>query len=522
MSKARRHHRSTRELFDQRSLALEEVKAEPQVITAPVLKRLWFSVYLPQLPLEASGPGESARVVVEDQHGIHRVLLACPKAEVAGIMPGQSANAALALLPTLDIQERSELAEQQALENLACWFEQFTSVVSLAGPDMLLVEIAGSLRLYGGLLSLRQQIASGLVEQGFTASLAIAPTPLAATWLARGGHRACIRESANIATALRTLPLASLDWPTGVCESLTGMGVRNIGECLRLPREGFARRFGPQRLLELDRALGRLSDPRTSWRAPERFCADHEMTEEQSDRELLLMICRELLQSLERFLLTRQLGTQRVLFSFFHLRAPATRLQLGCANAERMSDRWFDLLRIQFEKLALPEPVIAVRLQGGRTQALQAESGRLMFHGKTTRGIRFSIAQLAERLVARVGNQSVAGVTTVAEHRPQLAWQPRSLLVGKTADILSSARENLQRPLWMLSEPALLPVDQGYPLHQGRLRILDGPERLETGWWDEDSISRDYYTAINPRGMRLWVFRNRNRNTDWYLHGFFG
>jgi protein ImuB len=523
MAKARRHHRSTRELFDQRSLALEEVKAEPRIITAPVVKRLWFSICLPQLPLEASGPSKNARVVVEDQHGIHRVLLACPRAATAGVMPGQSANAALALLPTLDIVERSELAEQQALENLACWLEQFTSVVCFAGPDVLLVEIAGSLRLYGGLLNLRQQIAAGLVEQGFTASLAIAPTPLAATWLAKGGRRTCIREPANIAAALRRLPLTCLDWPAAVCESLTSMGVRNIGECLRLPREGFARRFGPQRLLELDRALGRLPDPRTSWRAPERFFADHEMTEEQSNRELLLVICRELLQSLERFLLTRQLGTQRVMFSFFHLRAPATRLRLGCATAERTSERWFDLLRIQFEKLTLPEPVIAVRLQGGHTQAMHAESGRLVFHGKKAgQGIRFSIAQLTERLVARVGNQSVAGVATIAEHRPQLAWQPRNLLSGKTADILLSARGKLQRPLWMLPEPALLPVDQGYPLHQGRLRILDGPERLETGWWDEDSISRDYYTAINPRGMRLWVFRNRNRNADWYLHGFFG
>jgi protein ImuB len=523
MAKARRHHRSTRELFDQRSLALDEVKAEPRTITASVVKRLWFCIHLPQLSLEASGAGDGARVVVEDQHGIHRVLLACPKATAAGILPGQSANAALALLPALDIEERSELAEQQALENLACWLEQFTSVVCFAGPDVLLVEIAGSLRLYGGLLSLRQQISAGLAQQGFTASLAIAPTPLAATWLAKGRRRACIREPVNIAAALRTLPLACLGWPVAVCESLTGMGVRNIGDCQRLPREGFARRFGPQRLLELDRALGRLPDPRTGWRAPERFCADYEMTEEQSDRELLLVICQELLQSLERFLLTRQLGTQTVRFSFFHLRSSATQLRLGCVEAERLSERWLDLLRIQFEKLALPEPVIAVRLEAGRTQALHAESGRLVFRGKAAgKGIRFSIAQLAERLVARVGNQSVAGVATVAEHRPQLAWQPRSLLADKTGDILLAVRENLQRPLWMLPEPALLPVEQGYPLHQGRLRILDGPERLETGWWDEDSIARDYYTAVNPRGMRLWVFRNRNRNADWYLHGFFG
>ena len=526
MPPAKRHHRSTRELFDQRSLALEEVTAEPRapaVTAAPATRRLWFCVYLPQLPLEASGPFTGARAVVEEQQGMLRVVLACPKAEAAGIMPGQSANAALALLPTLSVEPRSETAEQQALETLAAWLEQFTSIVCLAGPDVLLVEIAGSLRLYGGLLKLRQDIASGLQEQGFTASLAIAPTPLAATWLARGGRRACIRAPANIAAALRSLPLSCLDWPTTTCESLVGMGIRNIGDCLRLPREGFARRFGPQRLLELDRALGHLPDPRTSWRAPERFCADHEMTEEQSDRELLLAICHELLQSHERFLLSRQLGTQAVRFTFFHIKSPATSLRLGCAEAERLSKRWFDLLRLQFEKLALPEPVIAVRLESGRTQALCTESGRLRFRGKTTgHGIRASIAHLAERLVARVGWQSVAGVTTVAEHRPQRAWRPRNLLQGQPGHTAPIFHGEQQRPLWMLPEPTRLPVDDGCPLHQGRLRIIEGPERLETGWWDDDSIARDYYTAINPRGARLWVFRNRESGTDWYLHGFFG
>lgn len=510
----------------QYALPLTEPEVPPRALETPTARcRLWFCIYLPHLPLESSGPGDEARVVVEEQQGIHRVLLASAKAESAGIMPGQSANAALALLPTLRVEERSELAEQQALESLACWLEQFTSVICFAGPDVLLVEIAGSLRLYGGLLSLRQQIAAGLEQQGFSASLAIAPTPLAATWLAKSGCRACIQEPANISAALRTLSLACVGWPKTVCESLSGMGIRNIGDCLRLPREGFARRFGPQRLIELDRALGRLPDPRTSWRAAERFCADYEMTEEQSDSKLLLTICRELLLLHERFLLTRQLGVQSILFTFFHLHSPATQFRLGSANAERLTERWFDLLRIRFEKLSLPEAVISVRLRGGHTQALRAESGRLQFHGRALvqgQGLRFSMTQLAERLVARVGNQSVAGVITVAEHRPQLAWRSQGLLGDKISNALVPAGRDLRRPLWMLPEPALLPLDQGYPLHQGRLRILEGPERLETGWWDEDGIARDYYTAVNPRGMRLWVFRNRNRNAGWYLHGFFG
>ena len=485
-------------------------------------QRLWFCIYLPNLPLEACGSGKEALAVVEDQQGIHRVRLVNAAAGDAGVMPGQAANAALALLPTLQLEERNTLREQQVLESLAAWLEQFSSFIVIVANNVLLLEVAGSLRLFGGLPSLRQQVSAGLEQQGFMASLAIAPTPLSATWLARAGRRACIRASENLVPMLRSLPLHCLDWPIAISETLTGVGVSSIGDCLRLPREGFARRFGANRLLELDRALGRLPDPRASWRAPERFCADYEMTEEQSDQELLLATCRELLESHEQFLLVRQLGTQRINFSFFHLKAPATKLSLGCTQADRSAKRWSDLLNIRFERLSLPEPVIAVRLEGGHTQALQTGSGHLSFSGRPQTTQRHSMTQLAERLAARVGAQSVNGVTSLAEHRPQYAWCSRNLLSTKVSDALSFVRRGLRRPLWMLPEPALLHAEEGHPLHLGRLTLVDGPERLETGWWDDNGIARDYYTAVNPRGMRLWVFRNRNTTAAWYLHGIFG
>jgi len=511
-------------------LAETEHGLMPVAVAATKAERLWFCIYLPALPLEACGPGEKNLAVIEERQGVHRVLMTGEHARAAGVLPGQSPNAALALLPTLRLEERSVMREQQVLELLATWLEQFSSFVSIAGPDMLLLEIAGSLRLFGGLKSLRRQIVAGLEAQGFAASLAIAPTPLAATWLARGRHRACIREPANVMGALRKLPLSCLDWPPAVVESLTGMGITSVGDCLRLPREGFARRFGVRRLLQLDRALGRLPDPRNSWRAPERFCADFEMTDEQSDRELLLAICRELLLAHEKFLLARQLGTQRLLFTFFHLKAKATSLPLGGARADRATDHWFDLLRLRFEQLNLPEPVIAIRLRGGSTQALHTESGRLAFHGKAPREQYYSMTQLAERLAARIGNESVHGVNAVADHRPQYAWGMRDLFASKAADVLTRIRQGLKRPLWMLPEPTVLATDGGHPLHQGKLTFVEGPERLETGWWDGEGIARDYYTAVSPRGAHLWVFRNRNYRrvgrrdgeAAWYLHGFFG
>ncbi|MDX1517212.1 MAG: DNA polymerase Y family protein [Woeseiaceae bacterium] len=501
--------------------SIAAIPATESIVCANATRRLWFCVYLPKLSLEAIAGGGAPFAVVEEQHGVHRILLANAAAAAKGVQPGQSANAALALLPELALGERSELVEQQTLESLAAWLEGFSSFVTIAAHDVLLLEIGGSLRLFGGLPCLRQQVAKGLGQQGFSASLAIAPTPLAATWLARSRRRVCVRDPANLAAAIRRLPLAGLAWPPAVTEALQGMGVTTVGDCLRLPRDGFARRFGAGRLIELDRAVGRLPDPRASWRAPERFCADYEMTEEQSDRELLLAISDELLAAHERFLLARQLGTQRLGFSFYHLKADATKLALGCATADRSAARWSALLRMRFERLSLPEPVIAVRLLGGRTEALHSGSERLAFQTRAVSRERHAMTQLAERLAARIGHQSVNGVTTAAEHRPQRAWRIRDLFVGKTGDALSRVRRDVARPRWMLPEPKPLPAECGHPLHQGRLQLLDGPERLETGWWDDDGIARDYYTAVNPRGMRLWVFRDR-RAADWYLHGVFG
>ncbi len=503
--------------------ALPLADTAPRPAPAPsATRRLWFCVHLPALPLEACGRTQAPFAVVEDQQGVCRVLLANPPAAAAGVVSGQSSNAALALVPELEFELRCTLKEQQALEALAAWLEQFSSFVTIADSDVLLLEIAGSLRLFDGLRRLRQRVSAGLERQGFVASLAIAPTPLAATWLARAGRRVCVRDINNLMSKLRPLPIACLDWPPATSDALAGTGVTTVGDCLRLPREGFARRFGANRLLELDRAVGRLPDPRLSWRSPERFCADFEMTEEQSDREQLLAICHELLAAHERFLRARQLGTQRLHFSFYHLKAPATTLSLGCTHAERSAARFSELLAIRFERLTLAEPVIAVRLQGGHTQALTTGSGSLAFDPSARRTDAHSMTQLAERLAARMGGDVINGVTTVAEHRPQYAWRPRNLLAGRGADALSVVRQDLKRPLWMLPEPAPLSAKQGRPLHFGRLTLLEGPERLETGWWDDDGIARDYYTAVNPRGMRLWIFRNRSAQSRWYLHGIFG
>lgn len=503
------------------------------------VRQLWLCIHFPTLPLEALNARHPVtEAVFETRQGNRRVLLANARAERLGITPGLSINAALALVPSLKLEERNAEEESRVLERLAAWAERFTSIVSIEPPDLLLLEIGGSLQLFGDIQALRQQVDSGLAAQGFTPAIAVAPTALGSIWLARAGRDFSIDDMRNIAGILSPLPLRCLEWPEPVRESLNGMGIYSIGDCLRLPREGFARRFGASRLLQLDRALGRLPDPRRSYRAPARFCEECELSEEQSDSELLLEVSRQLLSRLERFLTTRQIEVRHVQFSFYHLRSPATHLTLGCRQAGRKTEQWFELLAIRFDRLSLPEPVISIRLRSGPAQALQTDEGSLF---DASQRHNTSVTHLMERFAARMGDACVHGVTIVAEHRPQYAWstadttgtrQPPCAAMQShwhaqqspllLADIRRTNSLLLRRPLWMLPEPLPLTAPQGKPEYHGPLKLLDDPERLETGWWDGHGIARDYFVAVNSRGIHLWIYQNRNKDGNWYLHGIFG
>ena len=79
-----------------------------------------------------------------------------------------------------------------------------------------------------------------------------------------------------------------------------------------------------------------------------------------------------------------------------------------------------------------------------------------------------------------------------------------------------SAEARRARPVWLLDTPEPCDVD--------RLVLEEGPECIESGWWDGHDVARDYYVARNAQGARLWVFRNRRETTAgarWFLHGWF-
>ena len=90
----------------------------------------------------------------------------------------------------------------------------------------------------------------GLGELGYQATLAIAPTPLAALWLARAGQGEVIEHKAQLAKALGQVPLNCLRLSDRQSRSLNGMGLQNVADLVRLPRDGLSRRLGKELVLK--------------------------------------------------------------------------------------------------------------------------------------------------------------------------------------------------------------------------------------------------------------------------------
>ena len=378
----------------------------------------------------------------------------------------------------------------QALEPAAAWLCQFTPKVSLEPPRALLAEAQGSLRYFGGLEGLLGRLRAGLGELGYEASLAAAATPRAALWRAQSGRE-----------RLEDIPIGTVSDPAAA-DFLKSIGISRMGELMRLPREGLARRCGQRLLEDLDRALGALPEPRRFFELPPRFAATLELPGAVEHAEGVLFAAKRLLVQLQGLLTARQAGVRRCTLFLCHAKKE-TKVQINFASPTRKGERFTRLLQEKLSTIALLQPVEAIRIEAGDFEPLHERTSGMFGDAQADDE---DWAQLAERLQARLGAGALHGLATQPDHRPEYAW--RRVEPGEW-----DPREFVQpgpRPLWLLEPPRRVA--------QAGLELLAGPERIESGWWDGDDAKRDYFIARAEGNSLVWVYQDAE---GWFVHGLF-
>jgi protein ImuB len=482
---------------------------------------LWACLLFPSLPLDvfarAQSPDDAQRPFVVGSGGHYpRVVAANRAARDAGIRDEQLISGALALAPDLVLRDRNLDAEHQALAQIATWTLAFTPMVCLAPPDAVVAEIGTSLRLFGGLPRLVARLAGGLHALGYGNRLGIAPTPGAALLLARAGITRPVDDPAQLPHVLGPLPLKLLDLPDAIRDTLREAGVTTFAQAASLPRDGLARRFGHAIVERIDHALGRAPDPRASFVPPPVFSGRLELPASAHDVESLAFGVQRLVRDLADWLNARGLGASRLTLVLDHERylrqrgVPETCVPFALGAPTRMPSHLMGVLRERLSRVTLPAPVEAMVLRTDETAPLAGRNLGLLPGDDADR----VEVPLVDRLRARLGEDALIHLAPYEDHRPELATRaasPRS-----TACALPDA----PRPLWLLPEPQPLAS-----IMETRPWVLrDGPERIESGWWDDADIRRDYFVADTHDGATAWIYRDHRygvEDGEWFLHGLF-
>jgi protein ImuB len=479
---------------------------------------LWVALELPALPLQLVERAQAQPLpLVVGEGPAQRPVVACANAaaRAAGVREGMAVAAAKALAGNLRCVDRDEAAEREALERLAGWAAQYTPAVSIE-PGGLVLEVEASVRLFGGLARLLSALRGGVRALGLQATLGIAPTPLAARAFARAeargiAVRSCTRL-AELPARLAELPLFLLEWPGRTLELLADLGVVRVKDALALPRGGFSQRFGPEALAVLDRLAGRVPDPRLPYVPPARYRARLELPAEAEGVEAILFPLKRLLAEMEGYLRGRGAGVQELALHLEHGRHSRTPLALSFATPEREAEFILSIAREKLSRLELAAPTVGLRLVAGRLLPFAPREGTWL-PGREERAV--GRARLVERLAARLGPGRVFGIALAEDHRPERGWK------NPPAASARARFDGGARPVWLLMRPQRLVAGEAGPTLQGALELLAGPERIETGWWDGEPVSRDYFVAANAAGETVWIYRERRDPGAWYLHGVF-
>lgn len=487
--------------------------------------KLLLTVYIPLLSLEALRPRWSERglyAVIEK--GI--VVSMSREAAQAGVRLGMRSGGVAAVAPDTVLIERECEKEQEALDAVATALMQFTPEICFQPDHSLLLDVSASLTLFRGPRALCGRVMRSVETLGFTTQLGAAPTAEGAWLLARShrmkgfAQRRRVLSMKSLHHRLNLLPCGLVPAAGKFHDWLTDIGAKRLHALRQLPRAGLLRRTSKELVAALDRAYGELPEMFEWIKPPLHFTARAETFDRIENADALLHGATRLILQLVGWLTSQQQSVRAFTLYLEHERGraavPPLELEVALAEPVWHEDHLIRLLKERLAKVELERPVIALRLEAVKIEPMLPPNESLF---PEPGGSPEDYARAIELVIARIGPENVLAPAYMDDYRPEVcnSWAPVAVKPGKAPET-----EVLEgRPFWMLAKPLKLLVRDERPFYMSPLKILEGPERLEAGWWNDDTAVRDYYVAQAADSTCYWIYRERVSDAPWYLHGMF-
>jgi protein ImuB len=506
----------------------------------------------PSQKILGANKGEAPLAVFGRRGNLDLLVAVNGAAEHIGLTPGLALAQARAMHPALQAIPENQPADARVLDFIADWCQRYTPLVACNAPDTIFLDITGCTHLFGGEEKVCRDLRSRMQSFGFAARIAIASS-IGAAWAAAHFATIEITSKGEERALLAPLPLAGLRLSEETLAALARVGLKCVGDVFDLPRAPLAARFGTHLLRQLDRALGQEAEPLNPRLPVPVYMAEKSFFEPIAREEDVLASIEFLATRLSRALAAHGDGARQIELALFRTDGNVKRLSVGTSRPQRDARAIRALFAERLAALGEEiDPGFGFDL--ARLSVLVAEPCADEQIGFASEVDSRDLDRLIDRLSARVGSRRIARLACRESHIPELAV---ATLPAQTSKALTQGWESFRdfrtevglsaRPLRLLAKPepifdVIALVPDGPPLRfrwrraWHEVAAVEGPERIEGAWWNEDGGGpvRDYFQIEDKAGLRFWVFRAgyyRASAADhatprdmprWFLHGMYG
>lgn len=451
-------------------------------------------------------PAQEVVILVDGKK--NRVVQVSFGAKQQGIKVGMGMAMAVSLHHDVQVLEYQPEHEGKLLTQIAQHLYQYSADIALLPPQGIALRIDTMLRLYQGLEGYWQTLTQQLQCFVYRYSYATGATPLMAQLLAQAKLNVLSDDHPLLKQHLGQLPIAAMALDTKTQDALSRVGIKHIRQLLTTPMKELAKRFDIHLLNYLGKLFGDFKHGLSLYQPPEYFCRDMQLMYEIENTQVLQHPLKRLLAQLEQFLQSRNLVTQQLDIDLIYRYQQEQGVSIHRASGEYRMAKWAALIQLRLESVKLSEPVVALRLSARRLRPMITTSESL-FSGKTP---SINEDELIALLQAKVGDQRVKTLQLNQQHHPQLVSQLHSpSFLEKNSNATKTSELPLKlRPSLLLAAPKRLYEE---------VDILQGPERIETSWWHQHNMLRDYYIGRTHSGRLCWLFRTPQQ--QWYVQGYF-
>ena len=434
----------------------------------------------------------------------------------------------------------NETAAQNALLDCATGF---SPRVESTAPGTVILDLAGTEKLFGRAQAIAQKIVSRAVEFGFDLNVAIASNPDTAFYAARGFTGITIIPVGEEAERLGSLPVDVLSISPemlGLLEILDSWGIRNFRALALLPPVPVVERLGQHGLHLQKIARGETRRPLVPAQATLDFVESFEFEDPVETLESLTFILNRLLQQVCARLISRSLATNELRLK---LELEARQLKSG-ENKEFYERSWklplpiqdskvlFRLAYLDLEGNTQPAPIRKIIVKAVPIKPRFAQSGLFTPASPETEQLEITLA----RIRGVVGSADENGIACVGSPRVLDSHKPDSFTVqpfsgvDDDSDSLPAASPIIALRIFRPALETAVELAEEKPcsitLRKKQLQVLaaSGPWRSSGNWWNAASAwTRDEWdvalkTSEGVGFYRIYLDRIKNQ---WFVEGSF-